>query len=236
MALQFDYAEATRLPIWAGQPGDSYFHTGPWLGLFGAVVATNRHPIIYMLQEGRSLKDPSNKCCLDKGGRHTAAHGAVNATISLVHDFLNRCHEQYPSASSLKLFADNCVNQNKSRWIINFLHWYITVNDWVEEIELAFGVPGHTKFSPDGYFGTVKARLNRSEHWGFRDTRAQVESATAKLEAVLGNVTYHDWKAHLDQFYSPGKVCNCPASIIYLKISNPPRRRPHKGRAQPAPV
>ena len=48
--------------------------------------------------------------------------------------------------------------------------------------------------------------MKRSESWGATDTQREVQGATKSMEAVLGGVEYYDWKAFLEQFFTPGFI------------------------------
>ncbi|RUP48345.1 hypothetical protein BC936DRAFT_144689 [Jimgerdemannia flammicorona] len=53
---------------------------------------------------------------------------------------------------------DNCSGQNKNNALIKYLCWRIAVKLHIK-ITLRFMVAGHTKFSPDGFFGLFKLKL-----------------------------------------------------------------------------
>ena len=60
------------------------------------------------------------------------------------------------------LTADNCVGQNKNNPVIQYLMYRVMTGKH-KSINLSFMLVGHTKFSPDGYFGLIKKRYRRSK-------------------------------------------------------------------------
>ena len=74
-------------------------------------------------------------------------------------------------------------------------------NPGLDYLECQFGVPGHTKPSPDSYFGVAKSTPSRSEAWGCQGTTEATRGSTKKMAAILGKVSYYDWKSFLGQFF-----------------------------------
>ena len=72
-----------------------------------------------------------------------------------LNNFVHNCR-------SLIIFADNCAGQNKNQYFIGYLSYLTKVLKKYDDIELYFMVSGHTKFSPDSHFGTIKKKLRHS--------------------------------------------------------------------------
>jgi hypothetical protein len=62
----------------------------------------------------------------------------------------------------LIIHADNCSGQNKNNAMIQYLTWRV-INGFHDQIKYCFMVAGHTKFSPDEFFGLIKLKLRNSE-------------------------------------------------------------------------
>ena len=55
---------------------------------------------------------------------------------------------------------DNCSGTNKNNYAFMFFYICVHCLKLYEEIQLSFLIPGHTKFSPDRCFGTIKNLIN----------------------------------------------------------------------------
>ena len=99
-----------------------------------------------------------------------------------------------------------------------------------EQITLSFMLPGHTKFSPDLYFGLLKHRFRRSVVSCLDDMVATVEASsqynTAQLVAYKDGtrfVQFYDWKTFLGSHFKKIRgikeyhhfniTSNCPGSV-----------------------
>ena len=66
------------------------------------------------------------------------------------------CHCSFDFvASDVLLQADNCVGQNKNNCTMQYLVWR-TMSKRDLSVKLSFMLTGHTKFSPDHFFGLFK--------------------------------------------------------------------------------
>lgn len=76
----------------------------------------------------------------------------ANTVISILDHFFTHygLGEKYAY-----LTADNCVGQNKNNVVLHYLI-YRVLAELHDNIELSFLMVGHTKFSPDGYFGLIR--------------------------------------------------------------------------------
>ncbi len=80
----------------------------------------------------------------------------VDCVISLVHHYL----ETYGHGEKFgNLLADNCTGQNKKNAFIQYLSWR-TLTCRHNTLQLSFMLVGHTKFSPDRYFGLLKKNIS----------------------------------------------------------------------------
>lgn len=78
---------------------------------------------------------------------------------------------------NLIIHADNCSGQNKNNAMIQYLAWRV-LRGKHKKITYSFMVPGHTKFSPDGFFGLFKLKLKKSEVDDLEDLVKVVEEST----------------------------------------------------------
>ena len=127
-------------------------------------------------------------------------------------------------AKSVYLHADNCVGQNKNNASIQYLVWRV-LNGYEESIELSFMLVGHTKFSPDHYFGLFKKVFHRSSVSTLAEISAVAERATSSgqivpqvIRDVAGKklVIFYQWSTYLCQFF-----CTIPNITSYhnFKVS-----------------
>jgi hypothetical protein len=108
------------------------------------------------------------------------------------------------------LTADNCVGQNKNNALIQYLIYRVLAGLHTE-IELSFLVVGHTKFSPDGYFGLIKRYYRRSEVYTYEQLSDLIELSSKNGHNVCQRyrnnftkepeVTYRDWVSWLTQYF-----------------------------------
>ena len=69
----------------------------------------------------------------------------------------------------LIMYADNSPAQNKNNAIISFFTWLVKINKRYPSITINYMVSGHTKFSPDGHFGRIKAHLRNNNCFSILD-------------------------------------------------------------------
>ncbi len=110
------------------------------------------------------------------------------------------------------LTADNCVGQNKNNALLQYLI-YRVLTGLHDTIELSFLIVGHTKFSPDGYFGLIKHHYRRSKVYTYDELANIVESSSTNGHNVCVRVSkntdhpviYRDWSSWLFQYFKPFK-------------------------------
>ena len=136
----YDFAQQIHYPYDAQQTGPMYFKTARKCGLFGVSNDGKKQQVLYLIDEA---ENPG------KG---------ADCVISLLHHYLG----QYSHGEKcVYLHADNCVGQNKNNASMQYHMWRV-LTGCEESIELSFMLVGHTKFSPDRYFGFLKAAFRCS--------------------------------------------------------------------------
>lgn len=136
----FDFAQQLQVPYHARQVGPLYFKSPLKVQLFGVCNDASKLQVNYLFAESQSI-----------GINGTKAHGP-NAVISMLHHFfeVHSCHEPV-----IHLHADNCVGQNKNRFILGYLAWRV-LTGLHHDITLSFMRVGHTRCFVDGNFGLIK--------------------------------------------------------------------------------
>ena len=143
----WDFAQQLHYPFESQQVGPIYFKTPRRAQLFGVCNEGVPRQISYLIDEA------------DFPGKTS------NTVISLLHHFF----DQYGlGETTAYLTADNCVAQNKNNAMIQYL-MYRVLTGLHDRVELSFLVVGHTKFSPDGYFGLVRKRYRHSNVYTYDD-------------------------------------------------------------------
>ena len=140
MLYSFDHAQSVYIPSNPLQPGPAYFKTPRKCEIFGVCCEGSRIQVNYLIDEGESI---------GKG---------ANSIISYLHHYLDiyGVGEEH-----LQLQADNCVGQNKNNPMIQYLAWrcYTKKNT---SCSIHFMLVGHTRFSPDQYFGMIKRKYRKT--------------------------------------------------------------------------
>lgn len=190
MHYSFDFAQQLHYPYNSQQPGELYFKTARKCGLFGVACEARSYQVNYLIDESDDV---------GKG---------ANTTISLIDHFLtyHGLNEQ-----NLGLNADNCIGQNKNNAMIQYICWRVlTCKN--KSVSLSFMLAGHTKFSPDRFFGLVKRQYRRAAADTLEDLgRIVRESSFAGKNIpqfttdMLGqrHVHWYDWVSFLGQFFRP---------------------------------
>jgi hypothetical protein len=130
----------------------------------------------------------------------------ADAVISLVHNYF-KLHGL--GEKKLIIHADNCAGQNKNNAMVMYLAWRV-MNNFHEEITYSFMVAGHTKFSPDSFFGLLKLKLQKSEVDNLDDLVQVVEDSTVSKHNLSqtifdkeGNriVHFYSWTKFLTNYF-----------------------------------
>jgi hypothetical protein len=183
MHYSLDYAQQIHLPYDSQQVGPLYFLTGYKVGLFGISIEPINHFVLYVIPEA---------CSVGKGS---------NSVIS----FLHHCLENFSfGATNLLLHADNCVGQNKNRYILHYCEWLVMMGIF-ETVEMAYLIVGHTKFDVDTRLGIFKWKWIHSSAHTLKDV-CEIAGKTANTSIVLvgdeqGNaaIPQYDWATFFDK-------------------------------------
>ena len=140
MHYSFDYAQKVHYPYSSQQKGKEYFITPRKCQIFGVCAEAISRQVLFLADESEVFGKGSN------------------AVISMLDAFF-RLHGL--GENEAKLHADNCVGQNKNKYLMWYLMWRV-MNGLHDRITISFMPPVHTKFSPDSYFGLFKIRYRKS--------------------------------------------------------------------------
>jgi hypothetical protein len=188
--LSFDFAQNVQYPHSPQQIGSAYFKSARKCGIFGVHCDSSSIQTNYLIDECENV---------GKG---------ANAVISMIHHYLEfRSH----GARKVYLHCDNCCGQNKNNAVIQYCCWRV-LNDLNDFIELSFLLVGHTKFSPDRSFGTIKRMYNRTKVDTLDDIEKVVRKSTAGLNEAIStydyvrnqrNVNWYDFSSFFSNFMKP---------------------------------
>ena len=184
----WDFAQQLHYPFEDQQVGPIFFKTPRRAQLFGVCNEGIPRQYNYLIDEEHFLEKNAN------------------TVISLLdHFFANYgLGEKW-----VHLTADNCVGQNKNNALLQYL-MYRVLTGLHDKIELSFLIVGHTKFSPDGYFGLIKRHYRRSQVYTYDQLSDIVESSSKNghnvcvrvSKSIVSPVIYRDWSSWLSQYFS----------------------------------
>ena len=106
----FDFAQTAHLPYHARQVCLLYFKSPLKVQLFGICNDGPKLQTTYIYDESQSI-----------GINSTKVHGS-NAVISMLDHFFD-VHSL--NEATIHLHADNCVGQNKNRFVLGYLAWRV---------------------------------------------------------------------------------------------------------------
>lgn len=185
----WDFAQQLHYPFESQQVGPIYFKTPRRAQLFGVCNEAVPRQINYLIDEG------------DFPGKTS------NTVISLLHHFFD--HYGHGETTAY-LTADNCVAQNKNNAMIQYL-MYRVLTGLHDRIELSFLVVGHTKFSPDGYFGLIRKRYRHSNVYTYDDLVETINQSSpsghnrcqryASQRSGKPQIAYRDWSTWLKEYF-----------------------------------
>lgn len=184
----WDFAQQVHYPFEDQQVGPIFFKTPRKAQLFGICNEGIPRQYNYLIDE-----------------EHFPEKNA-NTVISLLDHFFNHygLGEKW-----VHLTADNCVGQNKNNALIQYL-MYRVLTGLHDKINLSFLIVGHTKFSPDGYFGLIKQHYRKSQVYTFEQLANIVESSSKNgynvcvgaSEKKAPPIVYRDWTSWLSQYFT----------------------------------
>jgi len=132
----------------------------------------------------------------------------ANAVISFVHNYFTLYGM---GETNLVIHADNCAGQNKNNAMIMYLAWRVACGLHTK-ITYSFMVAGHTKFSPDGFFGLLKLKLRKSEVDNLNDLVNVVKHSTLggynQAQTIFDKngdrvVHFYNWTEYLSRYFKP---------------------------------
>ncbi len=184
----WDFAQQLQYPFEEQHVGPIFFKIPRRAQLFGICRAGIPRQYNYLIDEEDFLEKNAN------------------TVISLVDHFFTNygLGEKW-----VHLTADNCVGQNKNNAVLQYL-MYRVLTGLHDKIELSFLLVGHTKFSPDGYFGLIKHRYRRSQVYTYDQLANIVESSSKNghnfcvrvSKNIASPVIYRDWSSWLSQYFT----------------------------------
>ena len=119
----------------------------------------------------------------------------VPHVVAFLADYIDRVPEK---VTTLLIHADNCVAQNKNKFVIQFFHMLVAIGRFTN-IRFMFMLPGHTKFSVDGVFGVIKKKYFRQVGVYTPAQFAEVVEGASRMITVrrMGRQCWTDWKSVL---------------------------------------
>ena len=189
MLYSFDHAQLVHIPSNPMQPGPAYFKTARRCEIFGICCEGSRVQTNYLIDEAESIGKGSN------------------AIISYLHHYLEAhgIGEKY-----LQLQADNCVGQNKNNPLMQYLIWRCMTGRH-SSCSIHFMIVGHTRFSPDQYFGLIKRKYRKTRVSSItqlsevvtQSTFAGINQVQLAFDPVTNfRVPCYDWKNFLARFFN----------------------------------
>jgi hypothetical protein len=188
MHYSWDFAQQLQFPYEDHQVGPIYFKSPRIAQLFGVCCEAIPRQVNYLIDEA------------DFPGK------GADTVISLLDHFF----DNYGLGEEHALLtADNCVGQNKNNAVIQYL-MYRVITGKHKSITLSFMLVGHTKFSPDGYFGLIKKRYRRSKVYTYDHLVDVINSSTnggfntcQRYRNSQGSevIRFRKWSAWLGQIF-----------------------------------
>lgn len=189
MHYSWDFSQQLQYPFEDQQVGPIYFKTPRRAQLFGVCCEGIPRQVNYLIDEADFLEKNAN------------------TVISLLDHFF-AYHGLGEKVAYLT--ADNCVGQNKNNALIQYLTYRILAGLHTR-IELSFLVVGHTKFSPDGYFGLIKHCYRRSKVYTLEQLKSVINASSKNGHNVCQlyknsskqnpEIVYRDWVSWLGKYF-----------------------------------
>ncbi|MCP4112844.1 MAG: hypothetical protein GY749_46190 [Desulfobacteraceae bacterium] len=183
----WDFAQQLHYPFEDQQVGPIFFKTPRRAQLFGVCNEGIPCQHNYLIDEEHFL------------GKN------ANTVISLSDHFFTNygLGEKW-----VHLTADNCAGQNKNNALLQYL-MYRVLTGLHDKITLSFLIVGHTKFSPDGYFGLIKRHYRRSQVYTYEQLADIAEKSSKNGHNVcvrtsgenIYPVICRDWTSWLSRYF-----------------------------------
>ena len=197
----FDFAEQLHLPHHSRQEGPLYFKVCRKVQLFGICCDSNNYQVNYLVDESQTI-----------GQNGTTSHGA-NSVISMLHHYFSN-HSLKESVC--QCHADNCVGQNKNRFVIGYLAWRIITGKH-KAMYLSFMEVGHTRCLVDGHFGLIK-KIYRSMDCDIVEHLADAtRRSTVNNKPQLFPWEWRKWDAFINSLF---KAVPNVTKYIWSRISS----------------
>lgn len=185
----FDFAQSVHLPYHARQVGPLYFKLPLKVQLFGICNDATKLQTNYIYSESQSI-----------GINGTKVHGP-NAVISMLdHYFDVHCLNEL----TLHLHADNCVGQNKNRFVMGYLAWRV-IKGFNHDITLSFMRVGHTRCFVDGNFGLIKQCYRSADVDTIDQLSAVIHRSSRTNASQLFRWDWREWDEMLSKYFRPVK-------------------------------
>ncbi len=188
MHYSWDFAQQLQYPYEDHQVGPIYFKSPRTAQLFGVCCEAIPQQVNYLIDEA------------DFPGK------GADTVISLLAHFFDNYGLGEDHAM---LTADNCVGQNKNNALMHYLMYRVMTGKH-QSIHLSFMLVGHTKFSPDGYFGLIKKRYRRSKVYTYDHLVDVIELSTIggynrcqryRVGQGRAVIQFRKWSSWLGQFF-----------------------------------
>ena len=189
MHYSWDFAQQIHFPYEDHQVGPIYFKSPRIAQLFGVCCEALPQQVNYLIDEADFN---------DKG---------ADTVISLLDHYFDHHGLEEDHAF---FTADNCIGQNKNNALLQYL-MYRVLSGKHKSITLSFMLVGHTKFSPDGYFGLIKKKYRRSKVYTYDHLVDVINSSTKgksnicqtyRDEQGKPSVQYRKWTSWLSKHFN----------------------------------
>ena len=168
--------------------------------LFGICNDGNHKQTNYLFSESETI-----------GPNGSKAHGP-NSVISMLHHYLemHSSHEK-----ECHLHADNCVAQNKNRYIVGYFVWRVLTGRH-HTIILSFMQVGHTRCIVDENFGLIKRLYRQSDVDALSQLGDIVRRSSCTNLVQLYSWEWREWDVWLNNFFT---AVNGIRKIHHLRIT-----------------
>ena len=188
MHYSWDFAQQIHFPYEDHQVGPIYFKSPRIAQLFGVCCEALPQQVNYLIDEADFN---------DKG---------ADTVISLLDHYF----DHYGLEEDHAFFtADNCIGQNKNNALLQYL-MYRVLSGKHKSITLSFMLVGHTKFSPDGYFGLIKKKYRRSKVYTYDHLVDVINTSTNDKYNICQtysdgqgkpSIQYRKWTSWLGKYF-----------------------------------
>ncbi len=109
----------------------------------------------------------------------------ANAILSMFYYLLELILLDKKENTDLIIFCDNSAGQNKNQYIINNLIYFTKTLKLFNSIEINYLIAGHSKFSPDRNFGTLKKYLKSIELFSILNIANIIINSAENNKAII---------------------------------------------------